>query len=106
MEHLEFEFGPWSQAPATAPAAAAVIAGVVGSGDMEVLLEAQPLRGRMHVMLDTSISGFATTWKAVLADFAERERFGDVQLTINDGGATPAVVSLRLSQAAQQWRQP
>lgn len=105
MEHLEFEFGPWPADPGRAAPAAPVLAGVVGSGNMEVLIEPCPLQGRMRVTLDTSIRGFAATWKAVLGDFAERERFGDVQLTINDGGATPAVVSLRLSQAAEQWRQ-
>ena len=105
MEHLEFEFGPWQAGHGRPAASAPVIAGVVGSGNMEVLIEPCPLQGRMRVTLDTSIRGFAPTWEAVLTDFAERERFPDVQLTINDGGATPAVVSLRLSQASEQWRQ-
>ena len=104
MEHLTFEFGPWANAQTPAGARPAVLAGVVGSGNMEVLIESRLLQGRMCVTLDTSIRGFAPTWKAVLDDFAELERFGDVQLTINDAGATPAVVSLRLAQAAQQWR--
>lgn len=105
MEHLEFEFGPWSAYQGLGAPAAPVIAGVVGSGNMEVLIESRSLQGRMRVTLDTSIRGYAATWQAVLADFAERERFGDVQVTIHDAGATPAVVSLRLSQAAEQWRQ-
>lgn len=104
MEHLEFEFGPW---PAGLPSASrqSAIAGVVGSGNLEVLLEPTALQGRMRVALDTSIRGFDATWQAVLSDFAERERFADVLLTINDAGATPAVVSLRLAQVAQQWRE-
>jgi len=103
MEHLEYEFGPWESAK-TGGAGATVIAGVVGSGNLEVLIEHCASNGQMRVSVDTSIAGFAQTWQAVMADFAERQRFGNVQLTINDAGATPAVVSLRLSQAAEQWR--
>lgn len=102
MEHLKFEFGPWQTAGASDRPA--VIAGVVGSGNMEVMLERVPTGGRLQVSVDTSIRGFADTWQAVLKDFAEREQIGDVRMTINDGGATPAVVSLRLSQAAQDWK--
>jgi malonate decarboxylase delta subunit len=102
MEHLKFEFGPWPTAGASDRPA--VIAGVVGSGNMEVLLERVPMDGRLQVSVETSIRGFADTWRAVLSDFAEREQMGDVRMTINDGGATPAVVSLRLSQAAQDWK--
>lgn len=102
MEHLKFEFGPWPSARASERPA--VIAGVVGSGNMEVLMEQAPMDGRLHITVDTSIRGFADTWQAVLKDFAEREKIGDVRMTINDGGATPAVVSLRLSQAAQDWK--
>lgn len=102
MEHLKFEFGPWPTVGASERPP--VIAGVVGSGNMEVLLEGVPMGGRLQISVDTSIRGFADTWQAVLKDFAERERIGDVRMTINDGGATPAVVSLRLSQAAQDWK--
>lgn len=102
MEHLKFEFGPWQTAVSSDRPA--VIAGVVGSGNMEVLLERVPTGGRLQISVETSIRGFADTWQAVLKDFAEREQIGDVRMTINDGGATPAVVSLRLSQAAQDWK--
>jgi malonate decarboxylase delta subunit len=51
--------------------------------------------------VDTSISGFAATWQAVLRDFAEQRRVGDLLVTINDAGATPSVVALRLAQAAE-----
>jgi malonate decarboxylase delta subunit len=37
----------------------------------------------------------------VLADFQQRWRLADVRISINDVGATPAVVSLRLDQAAE-----
>ena len=37
----------------------------------------------------------------MIADFDRRWSLGDVRISINDMGATPAVVSLRLDQAAQ-----
>jgi malonate decarboxylase delta subunit len=43
-------------------------------------------------------------WSAVLGDFFERSRLGGVRISINDVGATPAVVSLRLDQAVEEFR--
>jgi malonate decarboxylase delta subunit len=97
MEHLEYEFGPYPSATGIAPA----LAGVVGSGNMEVLFEPVDLAGKIRFVIDTSISGFDPTWRAVLEDFAERHRVGDVLVTINDAGATPSIVALRLAQAAE-----
>lgn len=99
MEHLSFEFGPF---PPRARPVETVIAGVVGSGNMEALCEAKALGGKMRVEVHTSARGFAKTWEAVLGDFAARVRVPDVLVTINDAGATPAVVGLRLAQAAAE----
>ena len=99
MEHLSFEFGPFP--PRTHPVSTVVV-GVVGSGNMEALCEPTPLEGRMRIEVHSSIRGFAQTWEAVLGDFAQRVRLPDVLVTINDAGATPAVVGLRLSQAAAE----
>jgi malonate decarboxylase delta subunit len=100
MEHLEYEFGPY----APASGAANTLVGVVGSGNMEVLFEPRPLGGMMRFVIDTSISGFDPTWRAVLENFAERHRVGDLLVTINDAGATPSVVALRLAQAAEELK--
>lgn len=100
MEHLEYEFGPF----APAPGAADTLVGVVGSGNMEVLFEPRPLGGMIRFVIDTSISGFDPTWRAVLENFAERHRVGDLLVTINDAGATPSVVALRLAQAAEELK--
>lgn len=96
MEHLEFELT--SPAPNAAPRARAIV-GVVASGNLEVLVERVPLAGRCQALIDTSISGYGRTWQAVLTDFAARHAAGDLRVSINDAGATPAVVSLRLDQA-------
>jgi malonate decarboxylase delta subunit len=38
----------------------------------------------------------------VLADFHERHPLGGIRISINDMGATPAVVGLRLGQAVAE----
>lgn len=98
MDHLEFTF----DGKGTAPPRDHALAGVVGSGNLEVLLERSELGGRCAAVVDTSIRGFETTWERVLADFVARHHLSDVRISINDGGATPAVVTLRLDQAAAQ----
>jgi malonate decarboxylase delta subunit len=58
----------------------------------------------MAVRIITAAKGFGTVWEAVIGDFAQRHPLRDVQVSINDAGATPAVVSLRLDQAVQTLR--
>jgi len=77
-----------------------VLVGVVGSGNLEVLLEPQPGSGTCTISVQTSARGFSAIWSAVLEDFHTRHGLADVSIAINDMGATPAVVSLRLDQAA------
>ena len=73
--------------------------GVVGSGDLEVLLE--PAEGsHAHVVIRTSVDGFRDTWKAVLDRFFAKYD-GAVSIQINDAGATPGSVQLRLEQAVE-----
>ncbi|PPT74443.1 malonate decarboxylase acyl carrier protein [Xanthomonas arboricola pv. populi] len=75
------------------------LVGVVASGNLEVLVERVPLDGAMEIEILTAARGFGAIWQAVLDDFAARHRLRDVRISINDVGATPAVVSLRLEQA-------
>ncbi|MGA0532949.1 malonate decarboxylase acyl carrier protein [Hansschlegelia sp. KR7-227] len=98
MEHLEFDY----PGGGTRPARPNALVGVVGSGNLEVMIEAASLGGRCSAVVDTSVRGFGGTWERVLEDFFARHRFEDVRISINDGGATPAVVSLRLDQAASE----
>ena len=58
----------------------------------------------MRFAIDTSIAGFEPTWKAVVSQFADQHRLADVKMSINDAGATPAVVMLRLAQAIEEWQ--
>lgn len=97
IESLDFSFDGHQPAGTFAP----VLVGVVGSGNLEVLLEpAAPPDCRVHVK--TSAHGFRNIWQAVLEDFHVRHPLAGVQVSINDMGATPAVVSLRLDQAVAE----
>jgi malonate decarboxylase delta subunit len=93
MERIEFDYPAKRQVPRRAHV------GVVGSGDLEVLLE--PAAGNSsHVLICTSVDGFRETWKAVLDRFFSRYD-GAVRIEINDAGATPGSVQLRLQQAVE-----
>jgi malonate decarboxylase delta subunit len=72
---------------------------VVGSNDLEVLLE--PLEGdHAHVTVLTSVNGFRDQWLAVLERFFSRYD-GAARIDIHDAGATPGTVLLRLRQAVE-----
>jgi malonate decarboxylase delta subunit len=93
MERIEFDY------PAKRKVSGRAHVGVVGSGDLEVLLE--PAAGNSsHVLIRTSVDGFRETWKAVLDRFFSRYD-GVVRIEINDAGATPGSVQLRLEQAVE-----
>ncbi|MBI3348814.1 MAG: malonate decarboxylase acyl carrier protein [Burkholderiales bacterium] len=97
LETLNYAFTGTRPAGAFTP----VLVGVVGSGNLEVLLEPAAGDG-CAVHVETSARGFGTIWEAVVRDFHQRHQLAGVRLSVNDMGATPAVVSLRLDQAAQE----
>ena len=98
MERMNFRFPGDRALPAFEP----VLVGVVGSGNLEVMIEPAADRAQATVDVTTSAVGFGTIWRAVIDDFQSRHRLGGVAITVTDMGATPAVVSLRLDQAAAQ----
>ncbi|WP_332880988.1 malonate decarboxylase acyl carrier protein [Streptomyces sp. NBC_00564] len=98
MRTLHFTFH------ATVPPAQRAHVGVVGSGDLEILLQPGDGQGssvdRAHVTVRTSVEGFDEIWQATLERFFARTPvLGTWEL--NDAAATPALVSLRLAQAAE-----
>jgi malonate decarboxylase delta subunit len=96
MERLEFQYS------AGAPATGRAVVGVVGSGDLEVLLEPADA-GRTTVRVTTSVDGYGMTWQAQLDRVFLGASIGPkgpaVALEINDFGATPGVVGMRIAQA-------
>ena len=74
------------------------IIGVVASGNLEVLLERVLPDKQCEVDINTTTTGYDDTWIAVVADFVERHSPGGLRISINDGGARPDTVYLRLAQ--------
>ena len=97
MEHLQFSFEGGTASGGARPR----IVGVVASGNLEVLIEPAPEETGCCIDVNTAAVGFGTTWEAVLRDFFERHPLMHVRISINDAGATPAIVSLRLDQAVE-----
>lgn len=97
MEHLEFEFNAGSGSSAVRQPYS--IAGVVASGNLEVMIEPKNLNGKCRFIIDTAAENFGPSWEAVISDFMERRKPADLLFSINDNAASPAVVSLRIEQA-------
>lgn len=95
MEKFNLEF----DSPPSPVGVRSALCGVVSSGNLEVLVEAGEPSHVCRVEVNTSAVGFRDIWQAVLADFAASHAAGGLSLAINDAGATPAVVGLRLAQA-------
>jgi malonate decarboxylase delta subunit len=76
------------------------LAGVVGSGNLEVLFEPNTKSpDKMECHVESSIPGYKDSWLAALEDFASNYSVGGVKVGIHDQGADPIVVTLRLRQA-------
>ena len=94
MQKIELDY------PASHIVPRRVHVGVVGSGDLEVLLSPASAM-TAHVVVRTSVDGYGHIWKSVLDRFFTRYD-GAAQIEINDFGATPGVVALRLAEAVEQ----
>ncbi|CAM3435245.1 malonate decarboxylase subunit delta [Polaromonas hydrogenivorans] len=96
METFDFQY------PAGQPATGRVMVGVVGSGDLEVLLEPGNA-GQTRVRVTTSVNGYGAVWQAQLDRLfkADAQGWPAARLEINDFGATPGVVGMRVAQAFQ-----
>ncbi len=101
LKHLNFSFGG---VPGASIPVEWAHSGVVGSGDMEVLLFRKAQQGQVNVKVCTPVSGFDHVWEMVLEKFVRDSGCGDLDLEINDNNATPFVVSLRLRQALLEAR--
>lgn len=93
METLTFHY------KATKPVLNQAHVGVVASGDLEILLE--PLKGEdACVVVRTAADGFGAIWAIVLERFFTLNDIA-ANIEINDFGATPGMVSMRLLQALE-----
>jgi len=95
MEKREYTFA------AGLPAAGRALAGVVGSGDLEVLLQPH-VHGETRIVVNTSVDGKGAVWDALLARVFGGEPLPAASIVINDCGATPGVVRMRIEQAYEE----
>ncbi|GLU30941.1 malonate decarboxylase subunit delta [Trinickia caryophylli] len=93
MEHLTFDYSAKRAVRARAHV------GVVGSGDLEILLSPSDTM-QARVTVTTSVDGYGHIWKHVLDRFFSHYD-GAATIEINDFGATPGVVALRLAEAVE-----
>lgn len=96
MENYVFEF------PATKTLEQRAHVGVVGSGDLEVLLQPGN-EGKAIVEVKTGTDGFRAVWQTVLERFFSANDVA-MNVRINDFGATPGMVAIRLAQALEVSR--
>lgn len=94
METMTFSYA------AQGAAAGRAVAGVVASGDLQVLLE--PSAGRTEIHIITSVDGKASVWSALLDRIFASAQLPAARIGIDDCGATPGVVRLRIEQAFEE----
>jgi malonate decarboxylase delta subunit len=98
MEKLSFTL----KAPTAAGGTRAqAIVGVVASGNLEVLVERALPADACTVDVATAAHGFGAVWEAVVRDFVARRAAGGLRISVNDGGARPDMVALRLAQGVR-----
>ncbi|EPM42682.1 biotin-independent malonate decarboxylase subunit beta [Vibrio natriegens] len=94
MEQLQFTY------PGQHSVSKNVRVGNVGSGDLEVLLQPNS-NPQIDVNISTSINHRHEVWHVILSRAFEEVNEA-MTVTINDFGATPGVINLRLAQALEQ----
>ncbi|KTD09021.1 malonate decarboxylase subunit delta [Legionella gratiana] len=99
METMEFRF----TLPGNRLRGKKTVCGVVGSGNLEVIIEENDTSETLF-MIQTAVEHYKPVWKMVIGDFVNRYKPVGLQFTLNDNGAMPAVVLLRLSQALEEFQ--
>lgn len=95
LEKIKFEFD--SKGKNTIPKEW-VHTGVVGSGDMEIILSHKEQNGKISVVLVTPVTGFNHIWEKVINKFLTDNELSDLLIEINDNNSTPFIASMRLKQ--------
>jgi len=103
MEKLSFRL---TAARSAGGSRAQAIVGVVASGNLEVLLERASPADTCTIDIATAAHGFGAVWDAVVRDFVARRPAGGLRISINDGGARPDTVALRLAQGVRKIEEP
>lgn len=94
MERMAFNF-EIKKTPLTGQR---IVCGVVGSGNLEVIIEPNNTT-KAQFEIETSVENYKTIWAIVIEDFVKEYQPAGLNFILNDNGATPPVVMLRLKQA-------
>ncbi|PRC94720.1 malonate decarboxylase subunit delta [Solimicrobium silvestre] len=97
MEKLNFEFDASTDGQTIQ---SQVMVGVVGSGDLEVLIE--PDVALIRIQVTTSVDGMRSVWGALMHRLFSSGNLPAMSIELNDFGATPGVVRLRIEQALEE----
>lgn len=98
MENLKFNF----ELTGLKAKGKRVVCGVVGSGNLEIIIE-ENKTSKTQFKICTSVDNYKHIWSMVIEDFVKEYQPVGLKFTINDNGATPPVVSLRLRQAIEEF---
>ena len=78
------------------------VCGVVGSGNLEIIVEENnSMQTRFEI--ETVVEHYQPIWSLVIENFVKEYHPVGLKFTLNDNGATPVVVSLRLRQAFEAF---
>ncbi|CZV23078.1 malonate decarboxylase acyl carrier protein [Enterobacter hormaechei] len=83
--------------PASREVSGRALAGVVGSGDMEVLFTTEPGQ-TLTIDITTSVDNSRGRWEALFNRLQTVSSLPAGKLTIHDFGATPGVARIRIEQ--------
>ncbi|WP_312952871.1 malonate decarboxylase acyl carrier protein [Superficieibacter sp.] len=95
MEHITISL------PARRTLSGKALAGVVGSGDMEVLFTADQQQ-TLTVDITTSVDNSRARWEALFSRLEMVSELPSGTLTIHDFGATPGVARIRIEQVFEE----
>ncbi|HAK35842.1 MAG TPA: malonate decarboxylase acyl carrier protein [Pantoea sp.] len=95
MEHITLSF------PANRTFSGRALAGVVGSGDMEVLFTAAEGQ-TLSIDITTSLDNSDARWKALFDRLSLLNGLPAGQLFIHDFGETPGVARIRIEQVFEE----
>ena len=95
MEQIKLSF------PASRALSGKALAGVVGSGDMEVLYTAGQ-SDTLNVEITTSVDNSQARWHALFERLSLINGLPGGQLIIHDFGATPGVARIRIEQVFEE----
>ena len=95
MEQIKLRF------PATTQGTGKALAGVVSSGDLEVLFSAGT-GGVLEVDITTSVNNSHARWEALFGRLMQLGRLPAGKMLIHDAGATPGVARIRIEQVFEE----